>query len=298
MEVAGHIDTSRALEHFRVPALPVAVAASGEIKISRTVGIQLHGGLYHLAAAVPLTRRGNQQAKIGSHRGIQRIERQGPLRLDAEGDHLLAEEIDRRQRVVAERMGSSQIHGALGGRQSAVQRVGPGIEALRKFAAIDHGQHGPAIGMIRSLADGAFENLSNCRVFFGRDAREIAEGAEHGLVRGQLIFTLAAQRLAHAARQNAVLIGDGGDDARNEVILQRENLSGLKVAFIVLGPEVSAAGRIDKLHGEAQLGSRLAEAALHHVAGAQFLTDGTHIDRLIGVTRSRTASDHLEIRKA
>ena len=34
---------------------------------------------------------------------------------------------------------------------------------------------------------------------------------------------------------------------------------------------------VDELDGETQLGSRLAEAALHDVAGAEFLADGPHI---------------------
>ena len=58
------------------------------------------------------------------------------------------------------------------------------------------------------------------RVFLESQAREmeIAEGAEHRLVRRQGIFVLVAQHFAHGARQDA-MVGHSGDDTGDQVVL-------------------------------------------------------------------------------
>ncbi len=61
---------------------------------------------------------------------------------------------------------------------------------------------------------------------------------------------------------------------------------------------MSAGDGVHELHGEAQLSSRLPQIAFHHVTGAQFLAGGAHVNRVIGVARSRTARDHPQIGEA
>jgi len=50
----------------------------------------------------------------------------------------------------------SKLNGSLRRRLGAAKRVGLDVEILRVFAPVKHGQHGPAIGLIGSLVDGAF----------------------------------------------------------------------------------------------------------------------------------------------
>ena len=74
-----------------------------------------------------------------------------------------------------------------------------------------------------------FENLADLRVLFRGDALPVTEGAQHRLMRGVLTGASAAQRLAHAMHQRAVLIGDRRNNPRNQVVLKLKNVSGLKL---------------------------------------------------------------------
>ena len=67
-----------------------------------------------------------------------------------------------------------------------------------------------------------FEDLADFRVFLRGDALPVTEGAQHGLVRGVFAGASAAQRLAHAVHQHAVLIRDRRNDPRNQIVLQLE----------------------------------------------------------------------------
>ena len=60
------------------------------------------------------------------------------------------------------------------------------------------------------------------------DVLEVGKAAEQSFVGSQLVRVSVAQRLAHAVRQNAMRVGDGRDDARDEVVLQFEDGFGLK----------------------------------------------------------------------
>ena len=71
--------------------------------------------------------------------------------------------------------------------------------------------------------------------------------------------------------------GDGGDDAGNEFVLEFEDGFGIESAIVGFGPEVSAGGSVDELHGETQPGSCLAQAALHYVARAEFFAGGADV---------------------
>ena len=71
-------------------------------------------------------------------------------------------------------------------------------------------------------------------MLFGSDALVVPEAAQHRLVRAQLIGALLSEHLAHAVRQHAVRVGDGGDDPRNEVVLQLEDRLRAEGALVVL----------------------------------------------------------------
>ena len=135
-------------------------------------------------------------------------------------------------------------------------------------------------------------------MFFRRDALHVAKGAQHGFVGTQLLIGLAAERLAHAAGQNAVHVGNRRDDPGNQIVLQLEDRLGTEGAFEAFGPEMSAAQRIDELNGEPQPGPGLTQAAFHHVARAQFLPDRPHVDGCIGVPRRGAARDDPKVREA
>ena len=77
---------------------------------------------------------------------------------------------------------------------------------------------------------------------------------------------LAADRARYAVGKQAVLIGDGGNDAQHEFILHREAVIGLERAIVSFGPDVRARSLVDELDGEAQRGTRLPEATFHHIA--------------------------------
>ena len=78
--------------------------------------------------------------------------------------------------------------------------------------------------MARRLLSGTLQNGAHGSVLVGRDAPKEAKTAKQRFIRAQLVGRPVAQRLAHAVRQNAVHVGDGGDDARGEIVLQREDL--------------------------------------------------------------------------
>ena len=114
-------------------------------------------------------------------------------------------------------------------------------------------------------------------MFLGANTTEVAEGSEHGLVRCQGIFALATQHFAHTARQNAVLIGNGGYDAWDKIILQIEDRVGSERALIRLRPQMGCRNCVRELYRQAQLTARLPQATFHHIARTEFFADGADI---------------------
>ena len=81
--------------------------------------------------------------------------------------------------------------------------------------------------LVRRILYDALQQVAAGCVFLGCHVFVKAENTEDGFVRAELMVAFPADGGAHAARQNAVLIGDGGDDARNQFILKLEYGSGL-----------------------------------------------------------------------
>ena len=75
------------------------------------------------------------------------------------------------------------------------------------------------------------------------------------------------------------------------VILQFEDCLRAELAFISLSPEIRSGDRINELHGDAQLRSRLAKRAIHHIARAKLLARNAESIDLF-VAQSGAACDH------
>jgi hypothetical protein len=89
--------------------------------------------------------------------------------------------------------------------------------------------------------------------------------------------------------------GQGGDDRRGHLVLDREQV--LELAVVALGPDVPVGFGIDQLHGYAHPVARLAHAAFDHVLDAEF---GRHVlnpDRPVLVDEGRVARDHEQVAK-
>ena len=72
-----------------------------------------------------------------------------------------------------------------------------------------------------------------------------------GLVRTDLVLTLFPDCSADAARQNPMLVGDGGDDSWDELILYREkNFVRAKGTLKGFRPQVSASHCVDQLNSQ------------------------------------------------
>lgn len=135
-------------------------------------------------------------------------------------------------------------------------------------------------------------------VLLGNHPREVAERAQHRLVRTQLIDGLDSHNFTHAVRQNPVPVGHRRNNPRNQTILEIEHRLGAEAALIGLGPKIRPGHRVYELHAQPQLSSGLPQIAFHHVARAQFSAGSADIARLIDVPGRRAACDHLEVGEA
>ena len=55
---------------------------------------------------------------------------------------------------------------------------------------------------------------------------------------------------------------------------------------------------VDELHRDAQLRSRLPQAALHDIARTEFLADGPDVPRFARIFRGRAPGNHSQVREA
>lgn len=85
---------------------------------------------------------------------------------------------------------------------------------------------------------------------------------------------------------------DDPDDTYCHLVLQIENI--LKRAVEMLGPEMRAALRFDRLSGNPHPVSALPDRAFEHVAHAEFAPDLFHIDDLAFVGEARIAGDNVQ----
>jgi len=69
-------------------------------------------------------------------------------------------------------------------------------------------------------------------------------------------------------RQNSIGVGDGGDDAGNEVILKFKDRFGIKRALVGFRALLRAGGSVHQLHRHPQPPTDLSQIAVHHIARA------------------------------
>ena len=84
------------------------------------------------------------------------------------------------------------------------------------------------------------------------------------------------------------------DDGVGQFFLDGEDIG--EVAIVAVGPEMVAVCRIDQLPGNANAAVRHADAALKHVADAEFLRELLHLDRAALVGKGGVARNDLEAR--
>ena len=82
-----------------------------------------------------------------------------------------------------------------------------------------HRQFGEAVAVVGGASNRRFKDLADFRVFLRGEALLVTEGAQHSLMRGVFTSASAAQRLAHAMHQGAVLIRDRRHYSRNQLVL-------------------------------------------------------------------------------
>jgi hypothetical protein len=111
-------------------------------------------------------------------------------------------------------------------------------------------------------------------------AQEVVVGVE---APGRLALGAFDLRLLQLRRDRA-------DHARRHLILQIEDV--LETAVEVIGPQMRARRRVDELRGDAYALRRLADAAFHHVAHAQFAADLLDVRGVPFVSEARIARDH------
>ena len=82
---------------------------------------------------------------------------------------------------------------------------------------------------------------------------------------------------------------DRGDDLLGDVVLDGEDV--LQLAVVFLGPDVLAGLGVDQLAGDADAPARRPDAALQHVAHAEFAGDLPHVHGFALVDEGRVAGD-------
>jgi len=155
-EETRHVDAHSCFQSFVVLPFAISIRESREPVPAGMIGIQF-GAHFHLGATLfPLAGVRAHQPQKCERRPVHAIERDATLRGRAEGQKFLLEEMSCGQGTPAKMIRGRKLNGSLRRRLGAAKRVGLDVETLRVFAPVKHGQHGPAIGLIGSLVDGAF----------------------------------------------------------------------------------------------------------------------------------------------
>ena len=147
------------------------------------------------------------------------------------------------------------------GGQRPSQGIGLQVEAVRIFFAVQHRQHGPAVGMVREpAARHVPEPSCAAACSSGVDALEVAEAAQHRLV-GLSSFRVPLRSASLMLCGRTPWVSATVETMRgtrsscsSKVSLRAES------AIIVLGPQMGAGDCVHQLYREAQLGARLAQA--------------------------------------
>ena len=153
----------------------------------------------------------------GSVAAVHRVERDGPLRRSPEGLELLAEEQHLCQRDDA-RGHSKARHRPHAAPPRVARPRGSGLRLnpLRVLFGVHDREHGPAVGITRRQLDAPLQSPPASWHALQSATLVVSEAAQHRLVRARSGRALVPERFAHAVRQNAVPVGDRGNDPRDE----------------------------------------------------------------------------------
>jgi hypothetical protein len=127
------------------------------------------------------------------------------------------------QRLVRQVIARSQVDSVSGRGKRPAERIRKRVEAMPMFMGISQRQHRPAGGVARSDLDGAFKSLPRFQMIGRRQPLVVTEKTHQGFIRRPVRRVRAAHGLTDQGRQNAILIGAGGHDTRDEVVLNFEN---------------------------------------------------------------------------
>ena len=125
--------------------------------------------------------------------------------------------------------------------------LGYNIETLFVFFGVDIREHRQNICIRGRALDREFEARAHRRVLFYTEVGDVAEAAQDGFVGSERLRCFAAERFRHGVQQDTMHIRDRRDDARRQIILQRENVFRTKRTIIRLGPQMSSTVCVDKL---------------------------------------------------
>src|SRR5262245_42774130 len=89
---------------------------------------------------------------------------------------------------------------------------------------------------------------------------------QQSLVRGPQRGICPANDITNTARDDAEGISARGHDANDEIVLNVEDLVGVEGAFVGFDPQLGLRDRVCQLHGDAQPGASLPDAAVDQVA--------------------------------
>src|SRR5579872_5567280 len=128
---------------------------------------------------------------------------------------------------------------------------------------VQPGEHGPAVTALGWLLYSTFEGCPRHCVLRRVKTLVMTETAEQSFVRSERFWVAVAKRLGHAVRQNALRVGNRGDDAGHNVIRQLEDRFRAIRAIVGFCPEARARAGIYQLGCDTGLRARLAQASFH-----------------------------------
>src|SRR5512135_3276361 len=115
---------------------------------------------------------------------------------------------------------------------------------MRVLFTVQPGEHGPAVAPLGWLLYSTFEGCPRHRVLRRAEPLVMTETAEQSFVGGERFGIAVAKSFGHAVRQNALRVGNGGDNAGYNVIGQLENRFRAEETVVAFCPQARARASI------------------------------------------------------
>src|SRR5262249_42150947 len=143
--------------------------------------VQLRRPFRQSATAFPSTRKSQHHTE--KRRCVSfLVQGNSKLGCGARGGIIAAEEQGRRERGVRKLVRRREFYRAARRRQCPVHGIGPLVESVRVFGAVQPREHGPAIGVVRRLLYRALQGRSAGQVLGRADMLVKSEAAQQRLV--------------------------------------------------------------------------------------------------------------------